>query len=143
MRYYVSKKTSVYELCGLILKIDMILVLNIVVMNGKLLKHISYSRNTTVLKFVTHPHLYYIIKWLLWPIPYYIWHQFRITSGTLITLSACYYIKHLLLHLWPQPLEPPKRPLYISYISYPWLASYRKWQIIFNRSCVNFIKTIN
>ena len=62
MRYYVSKKTSVYELCGLILKIDMILVLNIVAMNGKLLKHISYSRNTTVLKFVTHPHLYYIIK---------------------------------------------------------------------------------
>ena len=37
MRYYVSKKTGVYELCGLILQINMILVLNIVVINGKLL----------------------------------------------------------------------------------------------------------
>ena len=38
MHYYVSKKTGVYELCGLILQINMILVLNIVVINDKLLK---------------------------------------------------------------------------------------------------------
>ena len=91
MRYYVSKKTGVYELWGLILQINMILVLNIVVIDDKLLKHLSYSRNATVVKFVTHPHLYDIIKWPLWPIPYYIWHQFRIASRTLITFSTCYY----------------------------------------------------
>ena len=62
MRYYVSKKTGVYELWGLILQINMILVLNIVVIDDKLLKHLSYSRNATVVKFVAHPHLYYIIK---------------------------------------------------------------------------------
>ena len=52
MRDYVSKKTGVYELWGLILQINMILVLNI---DDKLLKHLSYSRNATVVKFVTHP----------------------------------------------------------------------------------------
>ena len=63
MRDYVSKKTGVYELWGLILQINMILVLNIVVIDDKLLKHLSYSRNATVVKFVTHPPpLYYIIK---------------------------------------------------------------------------------
>ena len=55
MRDYVSKKTGVYELWGLILQINMILVLNIVVIDDKLLKHLSYSRNVTVVKFVTHP----------------------------------------------------------------------------------------
>ena len=55
MRDYVSKKTGVYELWGLILQINMILVLNIVVIDDKLLKHLSYSRNATVVKFVTHP----------------------------------------------------------------------------------------
>ena len=64
MRDYVSKKTGVYELWGLILQINMILVLNIVIIDDKLLKHLSYSRNATVVKFVTHPPppLYYIIK---------------------------------------------------------------------------------
>ena len=55
MRDYVSKKTGVYELWGLILQINMILVLNIVVIDDKLLKHLSYSRNATVVKFVTPP----------------------------------------------------------------------------------------
>ena len=55
MRDYVSKKTGVYELWGLILQINMILVLNIVVIDDKLLKHLSYSRDATVVKFVTHP----------------------------------------------------------------------------------------
>ena len=55
MRDYVSKKTGVYELWGLILQINMILVLNIVVIDDKLLKHLSYSRDATLVKFVTHP----------------------------------------------------------------------------------------
>ena len=55
MRDYVSKKTGVYELWGLILQINLILVLNIVVIDDKLLKHLSYSRNATVVKFVTQP----------------------------------------------------------------------------------------
>lgn len=89
MRYYVSKKTSVYELCGLILKIDMILVLNIVVMNGKLLKHISYSRNTTVLCDPPPPLLYNQVTL----VTYSVLHLAPLLHlAPVITLSTCYYI---------------------------------------------------